>query len=222
MISVNIASLVEREEQLINTVESIINQVDVVNICLNNYTHNPFEGNEKVNVIFSDNEYTDASKFIFVNSVDGYYLTLDDDLQVGETYVQDTIKECDKYGIVSYHSRSFLKFPIDSYYKSPAIRCRCLDDYDYTEDVQIAGSGVMCFNTNYFKPPMSIFKTGCMADIYVSIYADSLGKKIWCLKHKKGYIKYQDLPIGTTIYEQKELNCETETAVVNQYYLNKK
>ena len=217
-ISANIASLSTRKEQLINTIKSLINQVDEVNVCLNNYTECPFE-HPKVNYFYSDNVFTDAGKFLFARDFEGYYFTCDDDIEYSPTYIQDTIKEIDKYGIVTYHSRSFLKFPIESYYKSPAIRNQCLGNCDITEPCQIGGSGVMSFHTDYFKPPMSIFKTGCMSDIYVSIYADSLGKKIWSLKHKEGYFKYQQLPIGATIYEDKVYDCEFETSIVNKYFL---
>jgi hypothetical protein len=121
--------------------------------------------------------------------------------------------------VVSYHSRSFLKYPIDSYYKSPAIRNRCLDDYDYTEPVDIAGTGVMCFRTDKFRPPFNIFKKSNMSDIWVSCCAKEQGVKIWGLKHKKGYFKYQEVP--DTIYEQKQFNCDYETSIVNHYFTNK-
>ncbi len=80
MISFNIASIPDRVDLLINTVHSIIDQVDVVNICLNNYEVNPFEGYDKVNVVFSNNALGDGGKFLFVSQIDGYYFTGDDDL----------------------------------------------------------------------------------------------------------------------------------------------
>jgi hypothetical protein len=216
--SFNIASLPDREEQLINTVNSIIEQVDKVNLCLNNYTHNPFDGNNKVNVIFSDNKHGDAGKFIWVNSFEGYYFSGDDDIIYPPTYIEDTKKEVDKYGVVSYHGRSFLKFPIESYYKtSPSVKIRCLAEYEYTEPVQIAGTGVMAFRTDKFKPPFSIFKKSNMSDIWIGCYAKEQGIDIWGLKHSETYFKYQKVP--NTIYEDKVNSCEYETTVVNNYFL---
>jgi hypothetical protein len=217
-VSVNIASLPEREEQLKKTVASIIDQVDVVNICLNNYDHNPFRGVQKVNAILSDNRYTDAGKFLFAESFNGYYLTLDDDLEVGETYVKDMIEAIDNFGVVSHHGRTFPTFPIESYYKSKSYRYRCLDGVSYNEPCQIIGSGVCGFHTDTVRPPMDIFKTGCMADIYFSIYCHSLGLDTWVLAHEKGYIKYLDIPAEETIWGQKKDSCEVETEVMNNYF----
>lgn len=215
-ISFNIASIPNRVDLLINTVHSIIDQVDVVNLCLNNYESNPFEGNEKVNVVYADNSLGDAGKFMFLKNFDGYYFTGDDDLIYPSTYIEDTIKELEHYRIVSYHGRTFLHFPINSYYKSPAIRNRCLADWEFTEPVSIAGTGVMAFHTSNFKPNYNIFKRSNMSDIWISCEAKKLNIPIWGLKHSKDYFSYQE-PLNT-IYDDKVDNCEYETKVVNEYF----
>ena len=215
LVSVNIASLSNRKEQLINTIKSLIEQVDIINVCANNYTECPYE-HPKVNYFYSDNVFGDAGKFLFLKDFEGYYFSCDDDIIYPETYIQDTIKEVDRYGVVSYHGRSFLKFPIESYYKSPAIRNRCLSAYDTTEPIQIAGTGVMAFRTDKFKPPFNIFKQINMSDIWVSCYAKEKGINIWGLKHSGDYFKYQEVP--DTIYEDKVDNCDYETEVVNNYF----
>lgn len=220
-ISVNIASLVERKEQLINTINSLVNQVDEVNVCLNNYLEPPLE-HPKVNYFYSDNVFGDAGRFIFLKDFEGYALFADDDLIFGKTYVKDMIEAIDKFGIVSHHGRIFPKFPIDSYYKAPSHRFRCLDEVKTTEPVQIAGSGVLGFHTKTIKPPMNIFKTKNMSDIYFSLYADSLNIPIWVLAHEKGYIKYQDINPDKTIWGQKVNDDEHETKVINDYFMNKK
>jgi len=214
-ISANIASLPERKEQLINTIKSLINQVDEINICLNNYLECPYE-HPKVNYFYSDNVFGDAGKFMFLDNFEGYYFSCDDDIIYPPTYIQDTIKEVDKYGVVSYHGRTFLKFPIESYYKTPAIRNQCLAEQTYTEPVQVAGTGVMAFRTDRFKPPFDIFLKPNMSDIWVSCYARENNIYIWGLKHSATYFKYQQVP--NTIYEQKVYNCEYETEIINKYF----
>ncbi len=215
MIAAGIASLPDRKEQLINTLKSLLPQVDVIYCHLSNYKEIPYH-NDKIVYTLGDNRYGDAGKFYHLEKHKGYYFSCDDDLIYDENYIQDTIKEVDKYGIVSYHGRSFLKFPIDSYYKTPAIRNRCLDSYEYTEPIQIAGTGVMAFHTDKFKPPFNIFKAANMSDIWISCYAKEKGIKIWGLKHEKGYFKYQDVP--NTIYNQKVNRCDFETNIVNKYF----
>ena len=221
MISVNICSLAERKEQLINTIKSVVNQVDEVNVCLNNYTECPYE-HPKVNYFYSDNVFGDAGRFIFLKDFEGYALFADDDLCYPPTYVKDMIEAIDRFGIVSHHGKIFPKFPIESYYKTPSHRFRCLDEVKTTEPIQIAGSGVLGFSTKVIKPPMSVFKTKNMSDIYFSLYAHSLNIPIWVLAHEKGYIKYQNIPVEETIWGQKVNNDEFETKVINDYFINKK
>lgn len=217
MISFNIASIPDRVDLLINTVHSIIDQVDVVNLCLNNYEYNPFENYKKVNVVFSNNSLGDGGKFLFVGGFDGYYFTGDDDLIYPPTYIQDTIKQLERgFKIVAYHGRTFLHFPINSYYKSPAIRNRCLGDWDFTEPVHIGGTGVMAFHTKDFKVNITAFKKSNMSDIWIGCQAREQNIKIWGLKHSSTYFTYQRP--STTIYDDKVNDCEYETEIVNKYF----
>lgn len=213
--SVNIASIPERKEQLIKTIDSLINQVDVVNVCLNNYTENPYP-HEKVNILYSDNTHGDAGKFLFLEFFEGYYFTADDDLIYPANYIEETKILIDKYNIVSYHGRTFPQFPIESYYKTPSIRNRCLDEHKYTEPVHIPGTGVLGFNTKFFKPPFSIFKRSNMADVWIGCYAKEHNINIWGLKHDATFLKYQSVP--NTIWENKVDDCEYETEIVNKYF----
>jgi len=214
-ISFNIASLSERESNLVKTIDSIIDQVDVVNLCLNSYEANPYP-HEKVNVVFSDNRYGDAGKFMFLEDFKGYYFTGDDDLIYPPTYVYDMIKEIDDCFIVTHHARSFDKFPIKSYYKSPAIKHRCLGEEKELRNVQFGGTGVMGFHTDYFKPSFDIFKRANMADIWIGIEAHKQNKMILALPHSEDYFKYQHVP--NTIYEVEANNCDYQTEIVNKYF----
>ena len=218
MITANIASVPDREEQLIKTIDSLINQVDQINLCLNNYTKNPYI-HHKVNVVFSDNKHGDAGKFMFVEACDDntYYFSCDDDLIYPENYIHEGCKLIDQYKIISYHGRTFLKYPIESYYRTPAIRHQCLATTTTTEPVHIAGTGVMGFNTKYFKPPFSIFKEKNMSDIWIGCYAKELGLNIWAIKHLSTYFKYQTVP--NTIHEAKVDNCSYETQIVNECFM---
>lgn len=63
---------------------------------------------------------------------------------------------------------------------------------------------------------MEIFKAPCMADIWISIYAKEQGIEIWGLPHSSTYFKYQEVP--NTIWDDKHLDCEYETKVVNDNF----
>lgn len=216
MVKVGIASLVERKEQLIKTIDSLINQVDEIHVCLNNYLEPPYE-HEKVTFFYSDNVFGDAGKFLGLKDFEGYYFSCDDDLIYPPTYIQDTIPQIDMYGVVSYHGRSFREYPILNYHKTVGcVRNRCLAEYKYTEPVDFGGTGVMGFRTDLFKPPFNIFKEKNMADIFVSCYAKEQGMRIWGLKHTADYFTYQ--PVPNTIYDSRVNNCDIETRYVNKYF----
>ena len=57
-----------RLESLIKTLESIIDQCDVLNVVLNSEINEIPEIllNSKINLVFSDNSYGDAMKFLFL------------------------------------------------------------------------------------------------------------------------------------------------------------
>lgn len=216
MVSVNLASIPDREEQLKHTVYSLIKQVRVVNICLNNYDHNPFKGNKKVNVVFSDNSLGDAGKFMFLKDWNGYYFTVDDDLIYDPYYIEETISKMQDKKIVSYHGRSFDSFPVSSYYRSATEKYQCLGDVKEDVMVQFAGTGCMAFHTDNFKPSMDIFKRKNCADIWIGLEADRLGIPITCLNHKSDYFKYQQVP--DTIWDQEHLSDEFQTKTINQHF----
>lgn len=212
----NIASIPEREQFLKKTVESIYNQVDVINLYLNNYTHNPFENDTKINVVFGDNSKGDAGKFFFVDECDGYYFTMDDDLIYPPNYIKETI---DNYngGVVTYHGRSFDKFPIQSYYKSATKKFRCLDNQENDEIVQVGGTGVMMFHTRLINLPFEIFIFPNMADVFVAIFCKMSNIEIECLKHEKGFIKYQNIG-ENTIFAKESKNDSRQTTLINKYF----
>jgi hypothetical protein len=225
MVTVNIASTPSRSDNLYHTVFSLLGQVDKINICLNNYTSNPFDfmgkNRDKINVVFQDNSLGDAGRYLFLKETDGYYFTCDDDIIYPKHYIEDTIKRMvdNNYKIVSYHGRTFDNFPIESYYNSKCIKYRCLDGMYKDDVVQIGGSGVMAFHTKDFNPSIDIFKRKNMSDIFLSIEADRLGMPINCLSHEKGYFRYQN--VKDTIWNREHNNDSYQTRVINDYFLNK-
>lgn len=220
-ITVNIASIPERVDLLINTINSLIDQVDQVNLALNNYTSNPYK-HPKVNAVFTKNVFGDAAKFMFAEKESGFYFTCDDDIIYSDTYIKDTIKRFDAYSsyILTYHGRSFYHFPINDYYNTPCEKVRCMSESKDSKIVQFGGTGVMAFRLDEFKPIMQWFKRKNMADIWIGIEADKRKIPIIALKHSKDYFEYQ--PPMTTIYDEKVRNCSIETDIINNYFIHTK
>lgn len=213
-----------RMESLIKTVNSIIDQCDVLNITLNSeieYIPNLFL-NEKINLIFSDNSFGDAMKFYNLNKSDGYYLTIDDDIIYPENYIDYIISKCKEYGnekVITLHGRSFQKYPIISYYASANERYSCFNRVKNDVKVQFGGTGVMCFHTNLFKLPIEYFRVKNMADVWIGKYCIENNIEIICVKHDREYVKY--IPQSETIYDTHSPNDKTQTLIVNSIYDSK-
>lgn len=142
--------------------------------------------------------YTDNAKFQHLQFIKEsvYYLCADDDIKYPKDYVQLTIELIEKYQcIITYHGR-ILKEPINSYYKGHKVYdFRGAQDKDMFVDV--AGTGVCGFRTDYFNPT-EIYKSPykCMSDLVFSLEAKKQGKRIICAAHKQNWLIQQEVDSG--------------------------
>lgn len=225
-----IASIPSRFSQLINTVNSLLPQVDKINLSLNNYTAIPQELiHPKIEIEITQG--TDEQKF---RKVEGdIYLSVDDDLVFPYNYVaviRNAFEEIDRMNfhlsalnseiaipILTFHGRSFDILPINSYYKSKSRRYRCLDKVAQDMPVQIGGTGCMAFITSTFSLTLKDFQYRYMADIQVALKARREGKKIICLAHESDWIKYQQ--VGNTIFDRFKDDDKLQTQLINSNFV---
>ena len=217
---VNISSF-GRIGSLEKTLQSIYNQCDEINLCLNDkITELPdFLLQPKINLYITDNSKGDAFKFMFLETKNGYYLTIDDDLIYPPNYVNFMVDKCKEYNnkkIITLHGRSFYNFPIKSYYNSKAQRFyyneKVLDDVK----VQFGGTGVMCLHTSLLKKSINDFLLPNMADVWIGKFAKENNIDIICVKHEKSFIK--SIPQLKTIYDDSKNNDLNQTKIVNKIY----
>jgi hypothetical protein len=219
-IIVNVASY-NRIDSLVKSLESIIDQCDIINVSLNSHEGDIPEilYDDKINLILSDNSLGDAMKFYELDKSDGYFLTVDDDLIYPPNYVEYMIAKCKEYGntkVITLHGRNFNVFPIKSYYAKASERYSCLHHVGKNVSVQFGGTGVMCFHTDLLKLPIDYFKYPNMADVWVGKYCYENNIEILCVRHESGYIGY--IPQTTTIYDVESRNDELQTLVANSTF----
>jgi hypothetical protein len=218
MIIFNVATY-KRDRFLIETLKSVVNQADVVNVMLNSSGKIPLGGDQFKNVVWwpTDNSIGDGYKFYRLEESDGYFFTIDDDLIYPPDYADMMIAGQKKYGgIVTLHGRSFKDFPIKSYYKSYTAAYHCLGRVRVPVRVQFGGTGVMMFHTDNFKFPLSEIKQANMTDIWVGNLAK--GKvPITVLPHDHGYLKYQDVG-NDTIWDSAHLKDSEQTKLINSIW----
>jgi hypothetical protein len=210
-----------RIESLVKTLESIIDQCDVLNVVLNSEINEipKILLDDKINLVFSDNSYGDAMKFLFLEESEGYYLTIDDDIIYPPNYVEFMISRCKDYNnsrVITLHGRSFGKFPILSYYKSANERYSCFQELKKNVAVQFGGTGVMCFHTSLLKLPLKYFQYPNMADVWIGKHCMENKIEIYCIRHEGNFIKYMDQK--TTIHGSYSGNDSLQSKVVNSIF----
>lgn len=213
MIVAGLATIPNRILQVHNTIQSLLPQVDKINLSLNNYTDIPevFK-HDKIDAQLTQG--TDEQKF---RKVEGdIYLACDDDLIYPTNYVELIKQKLERFEIVSFHGRNFHSFPIQSYYKSKCSKYRCLDKVAQDIQVQFAGTGCMAFKPERFMLTLKDLPRKYMADIQVAIEAKKAGIYPVCLAHESGWIQYQEVP--NTIYDRFKNDDFEQTALVNKYF----
>jgi hypothetical protein len=182
----NIATHPGREKTLEMTLLSIQGQFDEINIYDN---------------ALESLDLTDKGKFYYLpdyrNPV--YYFTLDDDIFYPADYVEKTINHIDKGGIISYHGRKLLGFNRDYYKGHEAIHFA--KGNNTTQEIDVPGTGVMAFRTDYFKPTNIVHEPDqCMVDLLFAVAAAKEDKDIICPIFARGWLRAQEIPFAKTIY----------------------
>jgi hypothetical protein len=201
-ITVGIASVPARKENLLKTLASLAGQADRIVVALNNYTEVPQELSKFPNVepYLLDNSLKDSAKFLRASECNGWYVSWDDDILPPPDVVQVLIAGATKYnGLVSLHGKKYL--PPVTNFKRWAGNYRCLNSVSEDVKVNVIGSGCACFHTDRLKVHISDFKTPGKADVWLSKVASDQGVPMVVLAHKAGYIEYLGAPKGTTIWE---------------------
>lgn len=215
-----IASIPDRESKLMTTIESILPQADEVRVYLNNYPHTPeFLQHDKILVYRSQayGDRSDAGKFFRVPE-NCYYLSIDDDIIYPPDYAERLKAKLQEYYgqvIVSHHGRRLKKPPFRSYYRDKVFVHHCLRYQPEDRFVHVGGTGVMAFDTNYFRPTPELFKKLHMADIWIAKLAQEKKIPILALAHSSGYIKPQGNAPGTTIFDRFVNKDREQTKVLN-------
>ena len=208
----NFATYPPREKALIKAVESIIDQVDEVRIHFNEYTLQQiplhFLNMEKVFCCVGDNltdngKFAPLSNFEFDTSKE-YYFSCDDDIIYPSDYVEKTVANIKRYGIiVTYHGRKLQGLDRNYYRGHKAFRCLG----EVTEDVviDVAGTGVTAFDTRYFHPEgIAQDKRQRMSDLLFSLEASKQKKVIGCCSHEAGWI-------NTIIHDENIYDTESRS-----------
>lgn len=199
---VGMATTPERLEFAEVAVQSLRPQVDDIRLFIN-----------------SEENYADNAKFYWLSDYAEpvFFFSCDDDIIYPSDYVERTLQAIDKHKcIVSYHGR-ILTGLNRNYYKDH-LGFSCLKTVRADVEVDVAGTGVTAFRTDYFNPT-DIYKSPYkrMSDLIFSLEAAKQNKRIIVIKHREGYFTDLCVPKDLTIYSS-EFNNPQLTEVANKIY----
>ena len=177
-------------------------------------------GHEAKLILYDNSKHfinlTDNGKFYGLSKLTEpcYYFTCDDDLIYPPSYIPDMIAKIEEHKcIVSHHGRILTREGIP-YYKGHK-SFRCLNDISNDELIDVPGTGVTAFDTEYFNPT-ELWKSNDlrMSDLIFGLEAAKQDKKIMVLKHKIGYITHSTaINLKDTIWHKEQGNPrQTEIA----------
>lgn len=223
-ITASLATIPGREESLKKTVQSLLPQVNKLNVYLHGYTYLPafLKRSKKIEVAF-DIEWGDKGdldKFHWIKEIkSGWHFICDDDLTYPKDYVKSSIKRAEEFkgrNLFSYHGSIPHKLPIGNYYLDRDVFA-CLDELPEDQQVMFPGTGVMFYNTKKVKFNLDTNDLLMnMADIHVGIWATQKKIRIITLKHPKGWLIHNDIDHSKSIYSLNVHNPYEQTRLINQ------
>lgn len=209
-VTASIASIPSRVKMLKLAVNSLLPQVDFLNVYLNNYSSVPsFLINKKIKVARSQDfgDLGDAGKFYWSNKISGFHLTCDDDIIYPKGYVESIVRAIEasnRSAVFGYHG-AILTSPFETYFKSR----RRFHFNKFLKDntsVHILGTGALGYHTSTISVHRENFSIPNMADIWFGILGQRQKIPFVCLRHKGGWIKGIDGSNINSIYQNSKLN----------------
>lgn len=203
-VTANIATHPQRFNKLLITLKSIEGQFDEVRIYLNNFTSVPDELAGYSTYLGPD--ITDNAKFVWCSEPGEYYFTLDDDIIYPPDYVSRTLPLIGDR-VVSYHGRR-LYGKGQRYYDNHRL-WYFQDGLAQERSLDVAGTGVMAFDTDVFQPSLWRTPNYRMTDLLISLEVHMYGLDLVCLAREKGWLDaYADDFDG--IYWEERQNDEVQ------------
>ena len=166
-------------------------------------------------------DLTDNGKFYGLLSEkanDCYYFSCDDDLIYPPTYISDMVQAIEQHKcIVTHHGRKLRGTNRDYYRGHYSLRCLARNVREM--EIDVAGTGVTAFSTEYFNPRGIIFdKRHRMSDCLFSLLAAQQQKKIIILKHLLGYIKQSEVDETKSCFGREHKNCKLQNQIADEIF----
>lgn len=214
-----------RKKCLKEVIDTILPQCTKLYIFLNQYKEIPtFLNRKKVRPILGNKEGNcgDIGKFWFVDQLNGYYFTVDDDILYPYNYSQKMIAALEYHkrnAVIGVHGCVLNMRHMWNYY-----RARNLTNYrnglQKERRVHVIGTGTAAFHTDTFKLSKDCFRVKNMADIWFAVEGQK--QKIPFILIQRPSYWLRDAPSArqtTSIYSRSKnkKHGEYQTKVIKEY-----
>jgi len=214
-----------RKKCLLEVIPNIVPQCTKLFVYLNEYEDVPkILEHPKIKVIMGKDHghCGDIGKFHFVDKVDGYYFTVDDDIIYPPDYTQRMVGLIDQYKqkvVVGVHGCVLNLKNMWNYY-----RARNLTNYrsrlDAPRSVHVIGTGTAAFHTSTIKLSRETFKEKNMADIWFALEGQKQRIPFVLIPRKAFWLNDSPTALTTTsIYRKSrdKKHGEYQTQVIREY-----
>lgn len=222
-ITASLTTMYERQESLKDTVNSLLSQVDKLNVYLHGYEIIPdFLKDEKIEVAydFLEGDNGDLDKTYWADRVEGYHLVCDDDLIYPNDYADKMIEAVERFNrkaLISFYGSIIKEPPINSYYRD---RISLPYSYGQIDDflIDMPGTGGLAYHSSVgFGNTDFRVKERNMLDIHTGIWAAENKLPIYCLKHTAKWITHTEkIDLKETIFAKTFYNDGIPTKVINR------
>lgn len=224
MIIANVATFPGRREVFKMSLESILNQVDILNVYLNDYDEVPdFLKNKKINAVLSrdaEGDIKDNGKFYFLEKCpdDAYYFTIDDDIKYPEDYVSKLVSflesKNDKvvvgvHGIIFHNNFESFRRTRSTFYFGHGL--------DHNLEVSTLGTGTLAFKKILLSSlKLSDFKESGMADLWFASFCKKNAIKMICKSRKEDWLMdlHEDADNEYTLWNQSQQDENLQNAII--------
>ena len=217
-ITVQIATLPDREVMLWQTVKSLYQQADAFYIMLNGHKEEPRipDPSDKIRYEKLQNEYGDSAKFLHFNEREDFVFSCDDDLSYPPNYCAYMINKYRQLGgIITLHGKVFQR-PARSAHAYFRENYHCLHTVHGDHRVDTGGTGVMLLNTKDIKLDIKDYHRPNMADIWTGKLAKEQKIPIFVVEHKAGWLTYLN-PVSTIWRSHTKEFDQYQVQVLNSF-----
>ncbi|HEX2841173.1 FkbM family methyltransferase [Hyphomicrobium sp.] len=213
-----------RLKHLERAVGSLLGQVDHLFIYLNGYTSVPrFLRSPRITALAAGTleDLRDVGKFFHMSTApDGYFLTVDDDIEYPHDYAERMVQEIERHcrdAIVGVHGMIFAN-PLDRFFSERRRVFSFKDELASNVRVNALGTGTVGFHSSLLSMTPDFRSAKGMADLWLAIKAKKNSIPMYAIPRPRQWLK----PIvlkgegGTSLYDEFHFNDVVQTNLLRE------